>query len=369
MKTERFDTVIVGGGQAGLATGYHLTQLGRSFVILEGSDRIGDSWRKRWDSLRVFTPAKYCALPGMRVPGPNYTFPTKDEMGDYLESYADRFEMQTRTGVRIDRLSPKGDGYLLEAGSRRFEATNVVVASGANQTPKVPDFAPDLDPDIRQLHSSGYRSPSQLRDGPVLVVGLGNSGAEIGFEVVKSHPTYVSGKPTAQLPFKHSSGGARIVFPIIRFIGHHVLCLKTPIGRRAKAGFVGHAAPLIRVKTKDLAVAGAEQVARTVGIVDGRPELDDGRVLDVANVIWCTGYKHVFDWIDVPSAFDDDGHPVHVRGVSQTSPGLYFMGLEYQYAASSDVLPGVGRDAEFVAKHIAGTWSARARNARRVNAA
>ena len=352
MTTERFDTVIIGGGQAGLATGYHLTKMGRSFVIVDSNERIGDSWRKRWDSLRVFTPAKYSSLPGMPIAAPKYSFPTKDEMGDYLESYASRFDMPTRTGVRIDRLTSNGNGFVLTSGSRRYEATNVVVASGANQTARTPDFAPDLDPDILQLHSSAYRSPAQLQDGPVLVVGLGNSGAEIAFEVSRSHQTYVSGKPAGEIPVPHSSKRMRVVFEVVRFAGHHVLCLANPIGRKARAGFVSKATPLIRVKTDDLGAAGIELVGRTTAVVDGRPALDEGRVLDVANVIWCTGFRHSFDWIDV-DAFDDAGHPVHERGVALKTPGLYFMGLEFQYAASSDILLGVGRDAAFIARHIA----------------
>jgi putative flavoprotein involved in K+ transport len=278
-------------------------------------------------------------------------------MGDYLESYADRFGMTVRTGVRIDRVTKNGEGYVLTARGRRFEADNVIVASGAMQTPKVPAFGPDLDPAINQMHSSGYRSPSQLNDGPVLIVGCGNSGAEIAAEIAKTHETFVSGTPSAQLPFKHSSGAARFVFPVIRFIGHHVLCLKTPIGRKVKPKFNAMAAPLIRVKTKDLEAAGVTFVARTAGTSDGKPVLEDCRVLDVANVIWCTGFRHTFGWVDVPEAFDDHGEPVHVRGVSETAPGLYFMGLAFQYAASSEAVPGVGRDGEHVAKHIVATGS------------
>ena len=350
--SEYFETVIIGGGQAGLSVGYHLKKQGRPFVILDANERIGDAWRKRWDSLRLFTPARYDGLAGWRFPAPAVSFPTKDEMADYLESYAARFDLPVRTGVKVDALSRRNDRYVLTSGDRRFEAERVVVATGANQVPKVPTFANNLHPSIVQLHSSQYRRPSQLQEGAVLVVGVGNSGAEIAFEVSRKHPTYLSGKPSGQLPVRHGPAVARFVFPVVRFVGNHVLTLRTPIGRKAQPRFISHSAPLIRVKLKDLDAAGVEQVPRTVGMEDGRPALEDGRVLDVSSVIWCTGFREEFPWIDLP-IFDENERPLHERGVVVAEPGLYFVGMPFQYAATSDVLPGVGRDAEYIAKHIA----------------
>jgi putative flavoprotein involved in K+ transport len=352
MTTERIETVIVGGGQAGLATGYHLAKRGLPFVILDANERVGDAWRKRWDSLRLFTPAKYNGLDGMRFPAPSVSFPTKDEMGDYLQAYAARFELPVRNGVRVSGVARRNGHFVVTSDGGRFEADNVVVASGAHHIPKVPAFASDLDPDIVQLHSSDYKGPHQLREGGVLLVGLGNSGAEIAFELSRTHQTSVSGKPTAQIPFKHGPTAARFGLPLVRFVGTHVLTMRNPLGRKVGPSFVKHAAPLIRVKLKDLAGAGVEQVARVSGVTDGRPALEDGRVLDVANVIWCTGFRQDFSWIDLP-ILDEDGWPVHKRGIVGAEPGLYFMGLLFQFAAVSDVLPGVGRDAQYVAKHIA----------------
>jgi putative flavoprotein involved in K+ transport len=350
--SEYFETVIIGGGQAALSVGYHLKKQGRPFAILDANERIGDAWRKRWDSLRLFTPARYSGLTGWRFPAPAFSFPTKDEMADYLEAYAARFELPVRTGVEVDRLSRQDDRYVLTSGGRRFEAERVVVATGANQVPKVPAFADELRSSIVQLHSSQYRRPSQLQEGAVLVVGAGNSGAEIAFEVSRTHPTYLSGKPSGQIPVRHGPAAARFVLPVVRFVGHHVLTLRTPIGRKAQPKFFSHSAPLVRVKLKDLAAAGVEQVPRTVGLEDGRPALEDGRVLDVSNVIWCTGFREEFPWIDLP-IFDENERPLHERGVVVGEPGLYFVGMPFQYALSSDVLPGVGRDAEYIAKHIA----------------
>jgi putative flavoprotein involved in K+ transport len=350
---EHVETVIVGGGQAGLATGYHMNQLGRPFVILEASDRVGAGWRERWDSLRLFTPAKYDGLPGLRFPAGSVTFPTKDEMADYLEGYAAHFEFPVETGARVDGLWKEGERYVVSAGERRWEADNVVVATGAFQNPRIPSFASQLDPSIVQLHSYAYRNPGQLQEGDVLVVGVGNSGAEIAFELSRTHATWLSGKPAGQIPVRHGPAAARFVLPIVRFAGHHVLTLGNPVGRKVLRKLAKKPAdPLIRVKMKDLAKAGVQQVPRTTEVQDGKPELEDGRVLDVANVVWCTGFHYNFGWIDLP-IFGDRGAPMHDRGVVTTQPGIYFMGLEFQYAKSSNVLIGASRDGEYVAKHIA----------------
>ena len=267
--SEHFDTVIIGGGQAGLSVGYHLKKQGRPFVILDANERIGDSWRKRWDSLRLFTPARRVGGPG---PAPVLSFPTKDEMADYLESYAARFDLPVRTGLKVDRLSRVGDRFVVASGNRRFEAERVVVATGSNQIPKVPPFADELHPSIVQLHSSQYRNPSQLQEGAVLVVGAGNSGAEIAFEVSRaSHIPLWQALGRAPRP---PPAMARFVFPVIRFVGNHVLTLRTPIGRKVQPEFISHGAPLIRVKLKDLAAAGVEQVPRTVG---GRADVQRSR--------------------------------------------------------------------------------------------
>ena len=254
---ERVQTIVVGGGQAGLSVGYHLARRGIRFVILEGNHRIGDSWRKRWDSLRLFSPARFDGLAGMPFPAPAHAFPTKDEMAEYLETYAARFHLPVRTGVKVDRLSRRGGRYLVTAGDRRLEAEHVVVAMSPYQNGRVPPFARELDPAVTQLHSSEYRNPSQLRAGGVLVVGAGNSGAEIAAEVARDgHPTWISGRDVGHIPFRVEGVAARLVLArsMFRLVFHRVLTVKTPLGRKARAQHL--VAPLIRTKLGDLAAAG-----------------------------------------------------------------------------------------------------------------
>jgi putative flavoprotein involved in K+ transport len=349
---ERFETVIVGGGQAGLAVGYHLAHRGRSFVILDANRRVGDAWRHRWDSLRLFTPARYDALPGMPFPAPAFSYPAKGEVAEYLDTYAARFELPVITGVRVDRLSSDGDRYVLAAGDRRFEADNVVVASGAYQQPRIPAFASELDAGILQLHPNVYRNPSQLPAGDVLVVGAGNSGAEIAFEVARTHPTWLSGPNAGHIPVRTGSRWDRLVTPPFWWFASRVLTVQTIIGRKVRPKALTTTAPLERVRPKDLAAAGVERVPRMVGVRDGRPMLDDGRVLEVATVLWCTGFRPDFGFVDLP-VFDQDGAPVHHRGVVESRPGLYFLGLWFLSAFTSSLLGGVGSDAAHIADQIA----------------
>ena len=348
---ETFDTIIIGGGQAGLSVGYYLKRRGGSFVILDGNERIGGSWRTRtWSSLRLFTPARYDGLPGWPFPGPGWSYPTARELADYLEAYAARFELPVRSGMTVDRLTKNGDRFVIECRGRRFEAAQVVVATGFYGTPSMPDFAAELDPRIVQMHSSEYRDPSQLRPGGVLLVGAGNSGADIAIEVSKTHRTWLSGRDKGQVPIRIESRLSRFVLPILWFVASHVLTVKTPIGRKAQPHVLANGAPRIRVKTDDLDGAGVERVPKTVAVSDGLPVLEDRRVLDVANVIWCTGFRQDFSWIDVPVFGAQEGLR-HERGVT-SEPGLYFVGLDFLYSFTSENVGGVGRDAKYIARRI-----------------
>jgi putative flavoprotein involved in K+ transport len=363
VRTERVQVVVIGAGQAGLSVGYHLAQRGIPFVILEARERVGDSWRERWDSLRLFTTGRLDSLDGMPFPGPGHRFPTKDEMAAYLEAYAERFRLPVRTGVRVTGLTRRGDSYLVSAGDLRFEAEHIVVAMASYQEPRVPAFAGELAPEIRQLHSREYRRPGQLQPGGVLVVGAGNSGAEIALEAVRTgHETWLSGRDTGKVPFRIDTVLSRYVLQplLLRVIFHRLLTVDTPMGRKARPKIISAGGPLIRTKPKDLLAAGVRRVPRTAGIKDGRPVLEDGTVLDVTNVVWCTGFHPGFSWIDLP-VLDAHGEPKHERGLLPQEPGLSFVGLHFLYSMSSTMIPGVGRDAERIAEAVEQRLMARAR--------
>jgi putative flavoprotein involved in K+ transport len=350
--SEHTETLVIGGGQSGLVMGYYLSRHGLPYAIIDANDRVGDAWRNRWDSLRLFTPNRLNGLPGMPFPGYHWGFPSKNEMADYLESYARRFDIHVETGVRVERLSREGDRFVATARDRRFEADNVVVAMSSWQKPRIPEFAGKLNPSIVQLHVAEYRNPGQLQEGGVLVVGAGNSGAEVANELARTHDVWLSGPGTGVIPFRPESVAARVLMPIIaRIIFHRVLTTSTPIGRKVRPKMVSTGEPLLRVKPKDLAAAGVERVPRVTGVQHGQPQLEDGRRIDVANVVWCTGFHPGFSWIDLP-VLGPQG-PVHQRGIVESEPGLYFLSLKFLYSVSSEQIHGVGRDAAHIADAIA----------------
>ena len=353
---EQIDTVVIGGGQAGLAAGYHLAKRGLPFVILDADNRIGDHWRDRWDSLKLYSPAKYDALPGRGFPAPASHWPTGREMADYLETYARWFELPVRSGTRVERVEPVDGGFVVAtAEGGQIAARQVIVASGAFREPNIPAFAGDLHPSILQMHSHEYRNPAQLREGPVLVVGLSHSGADIAFETANAgHRTILSGRSHGQMPIKVTdSKRAMLGWPAVAFFFMHVATIRTPIGRKMRPEIRKSGGPLLRVRLADLDKAGVERHdERTVGVLGGRPTLDDGTVLDVANVIWATGYRPDYSFVAAP-IIGEDGWPEEVRGVSPTVPGLYFLGVPFQYSFTSMLVTGVGRDAKFVVDRIA----------------
>ena len=364
--SEHIETVVIGGGQAGLSVGYHLLKRQRSFVILDDHERVGDNWRGHWDSLRLFSPAGVDNLPGMEFPASKWHYPSKDEMADYLEAYVADFELPVRSGVRVESLMRDEDGFVVATNAGVIHADNVVVATGTfGRTPHVPGFAADLDPGILQMHSSEYRRPGQLQDGAALVVGASHSGADIAYEIGPTHDTVLSGHIAGEMPFRIESRAAHVILPLLFFVVRHLLTIRTPIGRKMKSEIRMHGGPLLRVKKADLARVGVEWTpSRTEGAQDGRPVLDDGRALDVTNVIWCTGFRQDFGWIKLP-VLGDDGWPDETRGVVDSVPGLYFSGLAFQFGFASMLVYGADNDGEYVAEHIA-TRSPQAAERRRV---
>ena len=353
-RAEHIDTVIIGGGQAGLTVGANLKRRGIDFVILDDHERTGDSWRNRWDSLLLFTPARLDGLPGLPFPGRPDRFVSKDEMADYLETYAKHHALPISRSERVERLARVDRRFVVSSNRRVIQADNVVVAMANYQKPKVPELAGALSDQIRQLHSSEYRNPDQLPDGDVLVVGVGNSGADIALELAATSRTvYLAGRETAHVPFRIEGWfGRTIGVRIVRVLGHHILNGNTPLGRKLRPAMIANAAPLVRVKPHDLVEAGVKRVGRVVAAVDGAPQLADGTTLRVASVVWCTGYRSGFDWIDLPIFDEGSDLPRHVRGVVEEEPGLFFVGLNFLHAATSDTVTGVPRDAHYIARLV-----------------
>jgi putative flavoprotein involved in K+ transport len=355
MATQHIDPLIIGAGQAGLSTAYHLRRRGRECLIVDGNARLGDNWRMHYDSLRVFTPAKVCGLPGMAFPAPADTFPTKDEVALYLEQYAMQFDLPVRLNTRIEALTFDGERYVANYDGEMITADNVVVATGPyGSLPIIPEFANDLDPGIRQLHSGDYKRPTQLQPGPVLVVGTSHSGTDIAYELAQTHPTILAGRDCGQLPVPLESWRGLHIFPFLKVAFKHVLTRRTPMGRKVREKMMAHHSGLmLRVQRKDLAARNVERrLDRVTGVVDGKPALADGTVLDVSNIVWATGFRHDYSWLRLP-VFDEHGWPIEYRGVVANQPGLFFCGLFFQFAFASSMIPGVGRDAEFLAQQIA----------------
>jgi putative flavoprotein involved in K+ transport len=349
-RTERYDLIVIGGGQAGLALGYWLSRHDIDFLILDAGARVGDSWRARWDSLSLFTPAKYSGLPGLAFPGDPYHLPVRDEVADYLEWYAQVFELPIRHNVRVSRVTRSGNGFSIETGGVRFEAANVVVATGPFQTPRIPDVSKAIASDVTQLHSSAYRNPEQLPDGPALVVGAANSGAQIALELARSRPVTLAGRPVGSMRRRVLG---RDVFDWL------YLTMMRPgadsfIGQRIKANVIGGTDALIGMTESDLAKAGVNRSGRVVAAIDGRPVLAGGTIIDVASIVWATGFRPDFTWVDAP-VLGDDGFPLHNRGVTSV-PGLYFLGLRFQYRLNSSLIGGVGEDARFIANAVAARY-------------
>ena len=333
------DVLVIGGGQAGLALGYHLAPTGLRFQIVDAGDRVGHAWRSRWDSLQLFTPAQYANLPGMPFPAPPDTYPGKDDVADYLERYAKEFQLPVVSGVRVTSLTHSRDGsYLAQGGAETLEARQVVVATGPFHVPHVPAIAQELDPGVHQLHSADYQRPRDLPPGTVLVVGAANSGCQIAEELSATH--------TVEL-----STGQRIPTIPQRPLGRDVWWWAS----RARLDKVTADSRLgAKLSGRDQRIGTSpRRLARRRGVLI-RPRVTaaagrtvtfaDGAASEFDTVIWATGYRADHTWIDVPAAKDESGRIRHARGVTP-SPGLYLLGLTWQHTRGSALLGWVGGDA------------------------
>ena len=365
------ETVIVGAGQCGLSVGHYLQKQGADFVILDEHTRVGDMWRHRYDSLRLYTPARYDGLPGMAFPTRSGEFPTGLQMADYLAAYAAKFDLPIRLGAKVENARPvegANGRFQVTAGDQTYLAQNIVVAVGSQRVPQVPTFAGKLDPEIRQLHSDDYRNIGQLRDGSVLIVGASHSGADIAMECAPDHHTWLCGPDRGQLPVALEGRATRVLRPALWFAASHVLTMRTPIGRKMRPEIRTTGGPLLRYRREDLERVGVERLENRVsGVENGYPVLDDGTKLEPANVIWCTGYGRDFDWLAVPYPRQGEW-PQQERGVVPEIPGLYFMGLLFQFAFTSMLVGGAEREAKHVATHIAKSRKAGRRASQKVAA-
>jgi putative flavoprotein involved in K+ transport len=341
---ERREVVVIGGGQAGLAIGYFLAQQGRDFTLLEAAPEPAAAWRARWDSLELFTPARYDALPGLAFPGDPHRYPTRDEVAAYLTDYAVHFDLPVELGSRVRSIRKSDGGYLVELDDRSYESDQVVVATGPFQVPRVPAIAERLGTDVQQLHSSEYRAPDAIPEGRVLVVGGGNTGFQIAEELSGSHEVHLSiGSRQTPLPQRLLR---RDLFWYLEKTGLIYKTSTSRIGRRAagRDTLIGSSPRALRRRH------GVELHGRTVDAAGSSVSFTDGSRLDIGTVIWATGFGVDHSWIDAP-VFDEDGRVAHQRGVTK-SPGLYFLGLTWQHTRGSALLGWVKDDAEYIAAQV-----------------
>lgn len=342
--------IIIGGGQAGLAVSYYLSHAGVDHLVLERNQRVGDQWRARWDSLKLFTPAQYNHLPGEKFPAPKGSFANKDQVADYLEDYAFRQDLPLRFNCAVTEVRQQGGGYAVETSQGTFYAPQVVVATGAFQKPIIPHCSKDINEEVLQIHSSQYRNPQQLKPGKVLVVGAGNSGVQIAEELSRSHEVWLAGRDNGGLP--RTVLGMDIYW-WLKLSGIYNATVHSPVVKRLKAKGFGKGDPLVGRKLEQVVEkCGLKRLGKVKAAKNGQLIFEQGEVLDFPdNIIWATGFRPDFSWIKLP-VFGEDGHPVHSRGVVEGAEGLYFIGLRLLYRLKSSLLGGVGDDARYTASEI-----------------
>jgi len=403
--TEQIDTIIVGGGQGGLSTSYHLKQQGREHVILEQADQSAQVWRNRWDSFTLNTPNWMTRLPGAEYQGDDPDgFMARDGVVAYFEDYIQRFDLPIRYGIQVKSVEPIESGYLVSTDEAEFEAANVVIATGLHQQPRIPSFSTNLSAEIRQIHSSEYRNPEALPAGAVLVVGSAQSGCQIAEELYQSgRKVYLSVSSSPRIPRRYRGKDITWWMDVVGLFDKTVDQLPSPKAKFAPSAhstgkdgghtinlhqfardgvlLLGHIqnaqadrillAPDLMENLAKVDKAEAEMVKAINDYIEKNeldfslevlPELSDGfqaeeitdldlKSAGITSVIWATGFKFDFGLVKLP-VFDEDGYPLQKRCVT-AFPGLYFIGLPFLHTMKSGLLAGVGDDAAHVAKHMA----------------
>jgi putative flavoprotein involved in K+ transport len=344
VRAPSFDVVVIGGSQAGLAIGYHLAQRGLRFMILDAGPEIGHVWRSRWDSLTLFTPAQYSSLPGMAFPLPRDTYPARDDVAAYLQAYASAFDLPVRLNARVTSLTYRDGEYRVATTDEGFTARQIVVATGPFQVPFVPPAADDVDERVTQIHSADYRSPAQLPDGHMLVVGGGNSGFQIAEELAATRKVDLAvGKRVPSLPQRLLG---KDLFWWLSGVGFMKISTDSRLGRKLAERDV-----LIGSSVRRLRRSGVRMRPRLTSVVGRRALFKDGSDQDVDAIVWATGYRSDFAWIDVPGVKGASDRIVHRRGVTDAS-GLFFVGLTWQHTRGSALIGFVNDDAAFIAACI-----------------
>ncbi|MET3697896.1 putative flavoprotein involved in K+ transport [Bacillus oleivorans] len=343
---DQIDVVVVGAGQAGIAMGYYLKQTGLSFVLLDANKKIGESWRQRYDSLVLFTPRAYSSLPGLPMTGDQEGFPAKDEVASYLEEYVDHFDLPVMLNTKVNTVSKSDFGFEIRTNKGVIEAKQVVIASGAFQKPYIPIGLNESKHDMFQMHSSSYRAPSQIPDGPVLVVGGGNSGAQIAAELAEERQVFIA--VSQRFKFLPLRLLGKSIFFWLEWIGLLYAGVDTKKGkwfRKQSDPIFGKELQSLITKKKIVVKPRVEKVQANEAV------FSDKSKLTIRNIIWATGFTPSYDWIDIAGAVSSEGKPIHERGVSPVR-GLYFIGLPWQYQRGSSLICGVARDAKFLISFI-----------------